>query len=231
MRILVADDEIDILNLLKISLEENGYEVITAQNGKEAYDKFVSEKIDLAILDVMMPLLDGFNLLRKIRENSTIPVILLTARADDMDKVLGLGLGADDYIPKPFSVAELVARVGAQLRRCHEYLIPKEKTSNVIKYGALSINKEICSAYKNNQPMELGAKEYKLLLHFMENPERVYTKKQLYKAVWEDDYYYDDNTIMVHISRLRNHLEDDPQNPEYLKTIRGIGYKLHYTGK
>jgi len=231
MNILIADDENDIRNLIKISLEENGYNVLTAQNGKEAWDILMAQDVHLAILDVMMPVMDGFNLLRKIRERSTIPVIFLTARADDMDKVLGLGLGADDYLAKPFSIAELVARVGAQLRRNHEYLSLKEKSSTIITYGNLSIDKVKCCAYKDGEPIELGAKEYKLLLYFMEHPERVFTKRQLYQAVWDEEYYFDDNTVMVHISRIRNRIEDDPQKPKYLKTIRGIGYKLHYTGE
>lgn len=230
MNILIADDESDIRNLIKISLEENGYTVLTAHNGKEAWDIIRSQEVHLAILDVMMPVMDGFNLIRKIREHSTVPVIFLTARTDDMDKVLGLGLGADDYIAKPFSVAELLARVGAQLRRNNEYLSPKGTNSPSITYGNLSIDKEKCCVYKDGEPIELGAKEYKLLLHFMENPERVFTKRQLYHTVWDDEYYFDDNTIMVHISRIRNRIEDDPQKPQYLKTIRGIGYKLHYTG-
>ncbi|HOQ75537.1 MAG TPA: response regulator transcription factor [Thermoclostridium sp.] len=231
MNILVADDESDIRNLVKISLEENGYTVLTAQDGKEAWDILSTHDISLAILDVMMPVMDGFNLLRKIRQHSTIPVIFLTARTDDMDKVLGLGLGADDYIAKPFSVAELVARVGAQLRRNNEYLSPKEKPATSITYGDLTIDREKCCVFKSGEPIELGAKEYRLLLHFMEHPERVFTKRQLYQAVWDEEYYYDDNTIMVHISRIRNRIEDDPQKPRYLKTIRGIGYKLHYTGE
>jgi DNA-binding response OmpR family regulator len=231
MVILIADDENDIRNLVKLSLEENGYTVLTAQNGKEAWDILASKVVHLAILDVMMPVMDGFNLLRKIREHSTIPVIFLTARTDEMDKVLGLGLGADDYLAKPFSIAELVARVGAQLRRSNEYLSAKGKETESITYGDLSIDKEKCCAYKNGEAVELGAKEYKLLLHFMEHPERVFTKRQLYQAVWDEDYYFDDNTIMVHISRIRSRIEDDPQNPRYLKTIRGIGYKLHYTGE
>ncbi|NLK97255.1 response regulator transcription factor [Defluviitalea saccharophila] len=231
MNILIADDEEDIRNLIKISLEENGYTVLTAQNGKEAWDILTAQKVDLAILDVMMPMMDGFNLLRKIREYSTIPVIFLTARTDDMYKVLGLGLGADDYLSKPFSIAELVARVGAQLRRNHEYLSPRERPSSRITYGNLSIDKEKCCAFKDGEPIELGAKEYKMLLHFMEHPERVFTKRQLYQAVWDEEYYFDDNTVMVHISRIRNRIEDDPQKPKYLKTIRGIGYKLHYTGE
>ena len=231
MVILVADDEKDIRDLIKISLEENGYTVLTAQNGKEAWDILRAQEVHLAILDVMMPVMDGFNLLRKIREHSTLPVIFLTARTDEMDKVLGLGLGADDYLAKPFSIAELVARVGAQLRRNNEYLSPKEKSNSSITYGNLSIDKEKCCAFKNGEPIELGAKEYKLLLHFIEHPERVFTKRQLYQAVWGEEYYFDDNTVMVHISRIRNRIEDDPQEPKYLKTIRGIGYKLHYTGE
>lgn len=230
-KILIADDEPDILNLIRLSLEECGYQVATAHNGKEACEKFSSQHFDLVILDVMMPVLDGFNAVRKIRESSTVPVILLTARVDDMDKVLGLGLGADDYIAKPFSVAELAARVGAQLRRSGEYALSKGVPNSLISYGEISVDRDKCCAYKNGKPLELGAKEFKLLLHFMESPERVFTKRQLYGAVWDDEYYYDDNTIMVHISRLRNRIEDDPQNPKYLKTIRGIGYKLHYTGE
>lgn len=231
MKILIADDEADIRNLIKINLEENGYTVLSAQNGKEALDLLLSEDIHLAILDVMMPIMDGFNLLRKIREYNTIPVIMLTARTDDMDKVLGLGLGADDYLSKPFSVSELIARVGAQLRRSNEYLTPREKSVTTVTYGNLSMDREKCCAFKDGKPIELGAKEYKLLLYFVENPERVFTKRQLYHAVWEEDYYYDDNTIMVHISRIRSRIEDDPQKPKYLKTIRGIGYKLHYIGE
>ncbi|HHV72492.1 MAG TPA: response regulator transcription factor, partial [Clostridia bacterium] len=216
MNILIADDEDDIRNLVKINLEENGYAVFTAKNGKEAWDVFAAQEVHLAILDVMMPVMDGFNLLRKIREHSTIPVIFLTARTDEMDKVLGLGLGADDYLAKPFSIAELVARVGAQLRRNNEYLSPKEKNNASITYGNLSIDKEKCCVFKDGKPIELGAKEYKLLLYFVEHPERVFTKRQLYNAVWGDEYCFDDNTVMVHISRIRNRIEDDPQKPKYL---------------
>jgi DNA-binding response OmpR family regulator len=204
---------------------------LTAQNGKEAWDILRTQEVHLAILDVMMPVMDGFNLIRKIREQSTVPVIFLTARTSEMDKVLGLGLGADDYLAKPFSIAELVARVGAQLRRNNEYISPKGKAATSITYGNLTIDKEKCCAFKDGKPIELGAKEYKLLLHFVEHPERVFTKRQLYHAVWGDEYYFDDNTVMVHISRIRNRIEDDAQNPKYLKTIRGIGYKLHYTGE
>ncbi len=229
MNILVAEDEADIRSLLQISLEGEGHRVLPAGDGMQALELLKSEAVHLAILDVMMPRLDGFNLLRKIRETSTIPVIFLTARTGDMDKVLGLGLGADDYLAKPFSMNELMARVAAQLRRSHEYLGGTQREAAPLQYGGLRVDRERCCAYVDDRPIELNAKEYKLLLYFLENPERVFTKKQLYNAVWEEDYYYDDNTIMVHISHLRNKIESDPQNPTYIKTIRGLGYKLHRT--
>lgn len=231
MNILIVEDEKDIRTLLKISLEQQGYCVITAKDGNEGWEYLQSQPFDLALLDVMMPHLDGFNLLRKIRETSTIPVIFLTARTEDMDKVLGLGLGADDYIAKPFSMNELLARVAAQLRRSHEYQQANKKVVSEITYGDLMIQKDHCNVYKAGELIELGAKEYKLLLFFMEHPQQIFTKQQLYRAVWEDEYYQDDNTIMVHISRVRSRIEADPQNPRYLKTIRGIGYKLHDTGE
>ncbi|HYE10819.1 MAG TPA: response regulator transcription factor [Patescibacteria group bacterium] len=230
MNILIAEDENDIRNLLKLQLEQEGYTVFAAKDGIEALEIMQSNVIDLAILDVMMPRLDGFNLLRKIRETSKIPVIFLTARGDDMDKILGLGIGADDYLVKPFSMAELLARVGAQLRRNHEYSSQKLQTFSKIEYGSLCLDKEACCVYKDDILVELNAKEYLLLKYLMENPERVFTKKQLYTAVWNEDIYYDDNTIMVHISHLRKKIED-PKNPEYIKTIRGIGYKFHKQGE
>lgn len=229
MNILVAEDEADIRNLLTISLEDEGYRVFPAADGMAALERFEAESIDLAILDVMMPRLDGFNLLRRIREKSTVPVIFLTARGEDMDKVMGLGMGADDYLSKPFSMSELIARVAAHLRRSREYAGPKRETS-MLSYGTLQIDRDACCATRDGAPLELNAKEYKLLLHFMEHPERVFTKKQLYNAVWEDDYFFDDNTVMVHISHLRNKIELDPQNPEYIVTVRGLGYKLHKAG-
>ncbi len=230
MNILVVEDEADIRNLIRINLEDEGYSVFAACDGIEALEVLRKETVNLAVLDVMMPKLDGFNLLRKIREEYTIPVIFLTARADEMDKVLGLEMGADDYMVKPFSMSELHARIRAQLRRNHEYLLTKQENDKLLQYGALVIDRESCCAYIRGEQIELNAKEFKLLLHLMEKPEKVFTKKQLYNAVWEDDYYYDDNTIMVHISHLRNKIEIEPQNPEYIKTIRGLGYKLHKTG-
>lgn len=227
MKVLIAEDEKDIRNLLKLQLEENGYTVYAAKDGIEALEVIQNTNIDLAVLDVMMPRLDGFNLLRKIRQTSNLPVIFLTARGDDMDKILGLGIGADDYLVKPFSMAELLARVGAQIRRNLEYSSLKSQVSSKLKYGSLCLDKDACCVYIEEVPVELNAKEYMLLKYLMESPERVFTKKQIYRAVWDEDVYFDDNTIMVHISHIRNKIETDPKNPEFIKTIRGIGYKFH----
>lgn len=225
MNILIAEDEKDIRELIKLQLSREGYQVYDAPNGLLALQAFRKNAIDLAIFDVMMPGLDGFNLLRRIRETSQIPVILLTARGDDMDKVLGLGLGADDYMVKPFSALELVARVQAQLRRAYNYSNKTANQDSRVTMGDIALDHDGCCVYKADQLLALNAKEYKLLKFFMQNLGKVYTKKQLYEAVWEDEYYEDDaNTIMVHISHLRYEIEDNPKEPKYLKTIRGIGY-------
>lgn len=228
MNILVAEDEKDVRNLLKISLIQQGFNVICAKDGIEALDIIKKNKIDLGILDVMMPRLDGFNLLKKVRESSTFPVIFLTARGEEYDKVIGLGLGADDYLVKPFSMMELIARVNAQLRRATEYMNQNQSTSKTITFGELTLDTNAYSICKNGKLLDLSTKEYLLLVHFMKHPNRVFTKKQLYREVWDDDYYFDDNTVMVHISHIRNKIESDAKNPSYIKTIRGIGYKFVY---
>lgn len=224
MNILIAEDEKDIRNLLELHLSKEGFNAFLATDGIEALNIFKKEKIDLAVLDIMMPNLDGISVLKEIRESSTIPVIFLTAKAQDADKILGLGLGADDYMVKPFSPIELIARIQAQLRRYYKY--SPANITNQIKYGELLLDKDCCLIYKNNIPIELNAKEYKILELLMDNIGKVYTKKQLYETVWGDAYYGDDNTIMVHISHIRDKIEDSPKSPKYLKTIRGIGYKL-----
>ncbi|KAB3525515.1 response regulator transcription factor [Alkaliphilus serpentinus] len=224
MKILIAEDEKDIRELLRINLEKEGYKVFCAKDGNEALEVFYKNKIDLAIFDIMMPILDGLNLLRKIRETSSIPIIILTARGEEMDKVLGFGLGADDYLVKPFSMAELIARIEARLRRSYENAINQKST--LLTIGELTLDIDGWCVSKNGVKIELNAKEFSILKSFMENPERVFTKKQLYSAAWEDDYLYDDNTIMVHISRIRNKIEADPHNPVYIKTIKGVGYKF-----
>lgn len=221
MRILIAEDEKDLLDLLQDNLSRQGHEVFIAENGKIAWDIFESEMIDLCILDVMMPEIDGLQLIQKIREKSETPVIFLTARGDETDKVLGLSLGGDDYLVKPFSMAELKARIQVQIRHMHS-----QPRKAILTCGQLKLNLDEAVCYKNEKAIILSAKEFLLLKLFMENVGRVFTKKQIYNAIWQEDYLYDDNTVMVHLSRLRSKIEDDPKNPSYLITIRGIGYKL-----
>ena len=228
MVILVAEDETDIRNLLKLSLEQEGYQVLAAADGLAALEHFRGQSIDLAVLDIMMPRLDGLNLLRKIRETSNIPVIMLTARGEDMDKILGLGLGADDYLAKPFNMAELVARIAALLRRSRQYGNPiGQETAKVpIISGDLVFDPDSATVTVKGKTLNLNAKEYKLLAFFMANPGRVFTRQQLYQSVWEEEPFAEDNTVMVHISNLRSKVEADPKNPTRIVTIRGIGYKF-----
>ena len=224
-QILIAEDEESIGNLLKLNLEQEGYKVFLSKDGIEAFEIFGRQDIALGIFDVMTPRLDGFNLLRKIRETSNMPVLFLTARSEEMDRILGLGLGADDYLVKPFSMAELMARVEVQIRRNYHYLSNTKNTHKEIVIDNLKLDTDSCICYKNDEAIELSAKEFKLLKFFMENPEKVFTKKQLYLAAWEGEYYDDENTIMVHISYIRNKI-DDPDK-KHITTIRGIGYKFN----
>lgn len=224
MNILLAEDEQDIRELLELHLSKENYTVFQAEDGLEALKIFNNEHIDLALLDVMMPGMDGFKVLKKIRETSEIPIIFLTARVDDTDKILGLGLGADDYIVKPFSPIEVIARIAAQLRRYYKYT--NGHLNDTLVIGNLTLNKDSFSLFKSEKAVELNPKEYKILELLMDNAGKVYTKKQLYEAVWEEPYYGDDNTIMVHVSHIRDKIEDNPKSPKYLKTVRGIGYKF-----
>lgn len=224
MNILVAEDEADIRKLIRLHLEEKAYRIFEAKDGVEALELFALHELNLAILDVMMPRLDGFNLLREIRRTSHIPVIFLTARNEEMDKVLGLGLGADDYLVKPFSQGELVARVEAQLRRRHVYDTCQEPPEETIEYRNFTLHLKECKLYVSGEWVPLPAKEYKLLAFLMQHPNRIFTKKQLYEQVWEDEYCYDDNTLMVTVSRLRNKIEPNVKNPEYIVLQRGLGY-------
>ncbi|SHJ95419.1 response regulator transcription factor [Tepidibacter formicigenes] len=224
INILIAEDEEDIRNLLVLHLSKEGYNVFEASNGIEALEIFYKEDIDLLLLDVMMPKIDGFKVLTKIRKTSQIPVIFLTARSEECDKVLGLGLGADDYVVKPFSIMEIVSRVQAHLRRYINY--SSKELKRVMTNGNLTLDLNNYVLKKNDEILDLNPKEFKIISVFMENIGMVYTKKQLYELVWEDIYCGDDNTIMVHISHIREKIEDDPKKPKYLKTIRGIGYRM-----
>jgi len=229
VRILIAEDEKDLLELLQDNLSREGHEVYIAQNGKVAWETFEREKIELCILDIMMPEMDGLQLVLKIREKSETPVIFLTAKGEERDRVLGLSLGGDDYLVKPFSMAELKARVQVQIRHMQKRgkgMDEPNHSEHILYCREISLYLDKATCYKNNQAINLSAKEFYMLKLFMENVGRVFTKKQIYNAVWEEEYLYDENTVMVHLSRLRSKIEDFPKNPNYLITIKGIGYKL-----
>ena len=220
MKILIAEDEKDLRMLLADQLSSVGYTVIGAENGAEALRLYDKEKPDMAILDIMMPVMDGLSVLAKIRETSEMPIILLTARGEEIDKVGGLRLGADDYLVKPWSMNELLARIEVQKRH-----LKKDTEENiVITSGSLVMDFGNGVVKKGDVILNLNAKEYYMLKFFAENMGRVVTKRQIYEAVWQDEYLYDDNTITVHISHLRSKIDDDEKN--HIETLIGIGYRF-----
>ncbi|PFK84905.1 response regulator transcription factor [Bacillus thuringiensis] len=225
--ILIVDDDKDIIDLLKLFLEMENFFVVEASNGEVALKCLEENHIDLAIVDIMMPKMDGYQLIKKIRETLQFPILILSAKSQEVDKIIGLGIGADDFITKPFSALEIIARVQAHLRRSYEFndkaIEGKEKQ---IHMGDLVLDHHSCTIYKSSESITLSATEYKILTLFMKEPGRIFTKKQIFESVWSDYYCADDNTIMVHISRLREKLEDSPKNPVYIKTIRGLGYRF-----
>lgn len=228
--ILLVDDEPDIVHLLKLFLEKE-FDVLEAFDGQAAVEFFSQTSIDLVVIDIMMPHLDGFQLLQWIRKHSKLPVIVVSAKNQETDKIAGLGLGADDFITKPFSPLEVVARIQAQLRRTYEFndsasLVREEAELTETRVGDLTLDHEACILYKRGEQISLSAIEYKLLKLFMSKPGRIYTKKQIFENVWFEPYMADDNTIMVQISRLRDKIEDLPREPFYLKTVRGLGYRF-----
>ena len=227
--ILIADDDKDIGEILKLYLENEGYTVMEAADGNIAWKIIKNNLIDIAVLDIMMPELDGFQLVKRIRTEYNFPIIVLSARGGDNDKILGLGLGADDYMAKPFNPLELVARVQAQMRRFYNFNsngLKKEEKSERVKIGDITLDKSSCAVYCKNKEVGLTSTEYKIISYLMEQPGRVYTKGQIFEHVWGDYFDGDDNTVMVHISNIREKIEEDPKNPVYLKTIRGLGYRF-----
>jgi len=225
-KILIADDDEDILEILELYLEKDGLEVVKAINGQKAWGIIEKGKIDMAIIDVMMPIIDGFKLIKKIRGEHNIPVIILSAKNQDTDKILGLGLGADDYVVKPFNPLEVVARVEAQLRRFYNLNSDSRNVQKIIKIGAIELDIFSNTLKKRDNEVILTSVEYKIIKLLMENAGRIFTKKEIFETVWEDYFMGDDNTIMVHMSNLREKIEDDSRKPIYLKTVRGLGYKF-----
>lgn len=224
--ILLAEDDEDIVKLLKLYLENEGYVVLWAKDGVEASEIFDKEKVDLALVDIMMPRMNGYELTKYIRKKSNIPIIILSAAQLDSDKILGLNLGADDYMVKPFNPLELIARINANLRRFYKLGNVKDADDGKLSIGELTLDTHMLTLEKKGVPINLTATEYKILVMLMKSPGRVFTKMQIYEEVNGDYYANDDNTMMVHISNLRDKIEDDPKNPRYIKTVRGLGYKI-----
>lgn len=226
MRILLVEDDPEISGMLESFLTAERFEVTTAFDGGSACEKFAEREYSLVLLDLMIPKKSGMEVMRTIREKSTVPIIIMSAKDTDSDKTLGLGLGADDYITKPFSVTEVLARIKANIRRSTQYAVQEKGEKGVLVRGGLLLNVEEYSVIKDGRKIELTAKEFEILKLLMENPKKVYTKEQLYSHVWKDAYFGDENAVNVQISRLRNKLEDNPREPRIVVTVWGIGYKL-----
>ncbi|WP_099189641.1 winged helix-turn-helix domain-containing protein [Tepidibacter mesophilus] len=222
-KILIIEDEKPISDILKFNLKKEGYEIDTAFDGEEGINKTYSFKPDLILLDVMIPIYDGFQVCKKIRESLSTPIIMVTAKEEEVDKVLGLELGADDYITKPFSVRELMARVKANLRRT-QVLNTDNKNGDIITYGSLSVDLVKYEVNKNKDNIDLTVREFELLKFLITQKNQVFSREQLLEQVWGYEYYGDIRTVDVTVRRLREKIEDNSSNPNYIITKRGVGY-------
>lgn len=229
-KILIVDDEIHILELLRYNLETNGFDVIQAENGEEALDLISSEMIDGVILDLMLPGIDGIEVLRKVRKSdkSNLPIIMLTAKNEEIDAVIGLEMGADDYIGKPFRTRELISRLKSVLRRAGAKIQANDDSTSdfIVEKQGLTLNTETHQIFNNGVELFLTLKEFELLEKLMKSPGRVFTRDELLESIWGYDYMGETRTVDVHIRQLRKKIEKDDKNPEVVLTVRGIGYKL-----
>ena len=225
MKVLFVEDNLEICEMLGGYLTAENFEVDCAYDGEQACQKFDSNTYHIVLLDLMIPKISGMDVMKYIRKSSTVPIIIISAKDTEVDKTLGLGLGADDYITKPFSVVEVLARVKANIRRTTEYAAPIQEPEE-LTFRSLKMNLSNHTVTKNGILLELTAKEFDILKLLLQNPKRVYTKAQIYSLIWNDVYVGDENAVNVHISRLRNKIEDNPRSPEYVITVWGIGYKL-----
>lgn len=226
MKILLVEDDTEISEMLKNFLITENYEVVTAYDGESACERFFADEYSIVLLDLMIPKISGMEVMKTIRASSTVPIMIISAKDTDSDKALGLGLGADDYVTKPFSVTEVLARIKANIRRNTQYAAGTAAEQDIITIGDLVLNTGDYSVSKGGRKIELTAKEFEILHLLMKNPKKVYTKEQMYSMVWNDAYLGDENAVNVHISRLRNKIEDNPRDPKYVVTVWGIGYKL-----
>ncbi len=225
--ILVCDDDKEIVEAIEIYLAQEGYHILKAYDGMEALDILEREEVNLLILDVMMPRMDGIRATLKIREKNSIPIIILSAKSEDADKILGLNVGADDYVTKPFNPLELVARVKSQLRRYNQLGgSVKEEKDEIYEVGGLRINDDLKEVTVDGEPVKLTPIEYNILLLLMKNQGRVFSIGQIYESIWNEEAIAADNTVAAHISHIREKIEINPKDPRYLKVVWGVGYKI-----
>lgn len=225
-KILLIEDDTEISEMLKNYLTTENYEVICAADGRAACTLFDDTTFSLVLLDLMIPKISGMDVMQHIRKNSVVPILIISAKDSETDKTLGLSLGADDYITKPFSVVDVLARIRANIRRTTQYDNASIVAPALLTAGDLVMNLSDYTLTKRGEKVELTAKEFEILKLLLQNPKNVYTKEQIYSLVWHDAYCGDENAVNVHISRLRNKIEDDTRNPQYVITVWGIGYKL-----
>lgn len=229
--ILVVEDEVEICDAIEIYLKTQGYRVLKAHNGKEGLDIIYKETIHLAIVDIMMPVMDGITMTMQIRQKYDFPIIFLSAKSEDIDKVTGLNIGGDDYMTKPFVPMELLARVSSQLRRYTKYLnFVQDQTRNVYTVGGLELNLDTKQVALEGKVIKVTPIEFKMLELLMQYPGKVFSAENIYESVWHEDAINTD-TVMVHVRNLREKIERDPKNPQYLKVVWGVGYKIEKQGR
>jgi DNA-binding response OmpR family regulator len=224
--ILVVDDEKEIRDLVGIYLSNENFKVIKAANGLEALDILEKNEVDLIILDIMMPNMDGIEACMKIREDKNMPIIMLSAKSEDMDKIMGLTTGADDYVTKPFNPLELLARVKSQLRRYKRLNTVPEKKEGIIEIDDLTINSNTHEVKVGEKEIKLTPREFEILYLLARNRNMVFSIEKIYQAVWKEDFFESDNTVMVHIRKIREKIEENPRKPRFIKTVWGVGYKI-----
>lgn len=225
-KVLIIDDEEDILRIIKTVLVKEGIEkVVTSTTAREGFAEFQQTQPDLVLLDIMLPDGEGYDVCKQIRNISNVPILFISAKTEELDKILGFAIGGDDYITKPFSPKEVAYRVKAQLRRA-DYIQTSDKTDSIIKAGPFELSEQRAELLKHGEIIELKPKEFGLIKYFLQNNKKVISKEKLYDTVWGEDYFGSDNTVMVHIRRLREKIEVDPSHPKFLITVKGLGYKF-----
>lgn len=226
LKVLIVDDDKDIRNLISVYLENEGLSTRKAEDAIEALKLLEEREFDLIILDIMMPNMDGIEACMKIRQERNMPIIMLSAKSEDMDKIQGLASGADDYLSKPFNPLELIARVKSQLRRYKKYNIDSENNREIIEIGDLTVNTDTRQVWVRRKEVRLTPKEFDILELLARNKGIVLSVQKIYKSVWKENFFKSDNTVMVHITKIREKTEEDPKHPIYIKTIWGTGYKI-----